>query len=125
VWLVQKNHKAETEIQELKQRWKIQMAEHQVPSRLWDYGLVYIAEILSIIARGRSGRAGIEEVMGHTVDISEWLDFEFYDYVWYWDKKDSDMMEEQSIVGRWLGISHRVGSNMTYWVLTQAGNVLA
>jgi hypothetical protein len=119
------NHKAETEIRELKQRWKIRMAECQVPSRLWDYGLVYIAEILSIIARGRSGRPGIEAVMGHTVDISEWLDFEFYDYVWYWDEKDSDMTEEQSIVGRWLGISHRVGSDMTYWVLTQAGNVLA
>jgi hypothetical protein len=31
------------------------MTDRHVPSRLWDYGLTYIAEILSIIARGKSG----------------------------------------------------------------------
>jgi hypothetical protein len=50
------NHRAESEIRELKQRWKICMTDRHVPSQLWDYGLVYIAEILSIIARGKSGR---------------------------------------------------------------------
>jgi hypothetical protein len=119
------NHRAETEIRELKQRWKNRMTDRHVPSRLWDYGLVYIAEILSIIARGKSGRPGIEAVMGHTVNISEWLDFEFYDYVWYWDEKDTDMTDEQQIIGRWLGILYRVGSDMTYWVLTETGNVIA
>jgi hypothetical protein len=119
------NHRAEAEIRELKQRWKIRMTERHVPSRLWDYGLVYIAEILSIIARGKNGRPGIEAVMGHTVDISEWLDFEFYDYVWYWDEKGSDMTEEQRLIGRWLGIAHRVGSDMTYWILTKSGRVIA
>jgi hypothetical protein len=69
------NHRAEAEIRELKQCWKIRMTERHVPSRLLDYGLVYIAEILSIIARGKNGRPGIEAVMGHTADISEWLDF--------------------------------------------------
>jgi hypothetical protein len=118
------NHRAETKIRELKQRWKNQMTDKHVPSRLWDYGLVYIAEILSIIACGKSGWPGIEAVMGHTVDISEWLDFEFYDYVWYWDEKDTDMTDDQRIVGWWLGISYRVGSDMTYWILMQAGNVI-
>jgi hypothetical protein len=109
------NHRAETEIRELKQRWKVRMTERQVPSRLWDYGLVYIAEILSIIARGKNGRPGIEAIMGHTIDISEWLDFEFYDYVWYWDERKADLAKDQSLIGRWLRISHRVGSDMTYW----------
>jgi hypothetical protein len=119
------NHQAEVEIRDLKQRWKIRMTERQVPSRLWDYGLIYIAEILSIVAQGKNGRPGIEAVMGHTVDISEWLDFEFYDYVWYWDEKGSDMTEEQRLIGRWLGIAHRVGSEMTYWILTKSGRVIA
>jgi hypothetical protein len=119
------NHRAEAEIRELKQRWKVRMTERQVPSRLWDYGLVYIAETLSIVARSKSGRPGIEAVMGHTVDISEWLDFEFYDYVWYWDEKGLDMTEEQRLIGRWLGIAHRVGSDMTYWILTKSGRVIA
>jgi hypothetical protein len=119
------NHRAEAEIRELKQRWKIRMTERQVPSRLWDYGLVYIAEILSIIARGKNGRPGIEAIMGHTVDISEWLDFEFYDYVWYWDERKVDLTKDQSLIGRWLGISHRVGSDMTYWILSKSGTVLS
>jgi hypothetical protein len=49
------NHKAETEIRELKARWTTCMTERQVPKRLWDYGLTYISEILSIIARPSTG----------------------------------------------------------------------
>jgi hypothetical protein len=67
----------------------------------------------------------MEEVKGETIDISEWLDFEFYDYVWYWDEKKMDMTQEQRLVGRWLGIAHRIGSNMTYWILTKNGKVIA
>jgi hypothetical protein len=36
-----------------------------------------------------------------------------------------DMTDEQARVGRWLGIAHRVGSDMTYWILTQSGQVIA
>jgi hypothetical protein len=44
-------------------------------------GLVYISEILSIIARQSTGRPGMEEIKGQTIDISEWLDFSFYDFI--------------------------------------------
>jgi hypothetical protein len=36
-----------------------------------------------------------------------------------------DMASEQARLGRWLGIAHRVGSDMTYWILTETGNVIA
>ena len=101
------------------------MRENQVPSRLWDYGLVYISEIQSLLARGTDQRPGIEKVLGQTVDISEWLDFDFYDRVWYWDHQKTDMNNEQTRIGRWLGIAHRIGSDMTYWILTNAGHVIA
>jgi hypothetical protein len=119
------NHKAETEIREIKKKWKIRMREKNVPRRLWDYGLVHIAEIASITARGPNGRPGMEEILGQTVDISEWLDFDFYDQVWYWDEKKTDMNTEQRKIGRWLGIAHRVGSEMTYWILTKGAMVIA
>jgi hypothetical protein len=61
------------------------MGENNIPRRLWDYGLVYIvAEIMLITARGPHGRPGMEEIMGQTIDKCEWLDFDFYDHVWYW-----------------------------------------
>ena len=40
-----------TKIGEFKKRWKTRMIEKKVPQRLWDYGLVYMAESLSITAR--------------------------------------------------------------------------
>ena len=88
-------------------------------------GLFYCAEVRSIISRGDDGRPGLEEVMEHTIDISEWLDFEFYDPVWYWDERNADMADDPTKIGRWLGIAHRVGSDMTYWILTQSGKVIA
>ncbi len=119
------NHKAETEIREVKTKWKIRMRKNRVPARLWDYGLVYIAEIQSLLARGPDQRPGIEKVMGQMIDISEWLDFDFYDRVWYWDQAKTDINNEQALQGRWLGITHRVGSDMTYWILTESGRVIA
>ncbi|KAI2502107.1 hypothetical protein MHU86_12337 [Fragilaria crotonensis] len=49
----------------------------------------------------------------------------FYDCVWHWDQVKTDMTNEQARIGRWLGIAHRVGSDMTYWILTESGRVIA
>ena len=122
---ITQNHRAEAEICEVKTKWKARMRSSQVPPRLWDYGLVYIAEIQSLLARGVDQRPGIERVTGNTVDILEWLDFDFFDRVWNWDQRKMDMTDEQARIGRWLGILHRVGSDMTYWILTESGTVIA
>jgi hypothetical protein len=119
------NFAAEREIGELKKRWRRKMTDKCVPKRLWDYGLVHQAEILSRISRGKSGRTGIEEITGETPEISEWLDFDFYDLVWWLDQKKPGITDENRRLGRWLGISHRVGSDMCYWILTESGKVVA
>jgi hypothetical protein len=58
------NHKAETEIREVKTKWKTQMRENRVHARLWDYGLVYIAEIQSLLARGQTSSLGLRRLWG-------------------------------------------------------------
>ena len=63
----------------------------------------------------------MEQVTGETPDISEYLDFGFYDWVWF---KDNAGLGENRI-GRWLGVAHRVGNLMSYWILTDAGRVIA
>jgi hypothetical protein len=78
---------------------------------------------MSRTARGKEGRTGIERLTGNSVDISEWLDFEFYDIVWYWDGPNNT--DENPKLGRWLGIAHHIGSNMCYWILNDKGNSLA
>jgi hypothetical protein len=67
------------------------MQKKKVPSQLWDYGLVYEGELLSMISCGKDGRSGHEEVTGNTPNISKWLDFEFYDLVWWWDHQTSQI----------------------------------
>jgi hypothetical protein len=120
-----RQNRAEFVIGELKRRWRSNLANKDVPKRLWDYGIIYEAEILSRIARGPDGRTGIERVTGETPDISEWLDFGFYDLVWYWDDPNSKDDSKKATIGRWLGISHHIGSNMCYWILTKAGRVIS
>jgi Reverse transcriptase (RNA-dependent DNA polymerase) len=117
-----RQNKAERVIGELRRRWRSRMASKNVPSRLWDFGFVYECEIMSRIARGPDFRPGIEVLTGDTVDISEWLDFEFYDPVWYWHRPGD---EDNPRVGRWLGVAHRVGSNLCYWILTASAKVVA
>jgi hypothetical protein len=50
-------------------------------------------------------------VTGQTPDISEWLDFEFYDLVWWLDRRTKpNFTDATRRLARWLGVSHRVGS---------------
>ena len=68
------------------------------------------------------GRTPLEQITGETPDISEYLDFGFYDWVWY---KDNAGIGD-NMLGRWLGVSHRVGNSMMfYWILTNHGRVIS
>ena len=120
------NHAAEREIGFLAKRWKLRMTKRKVPKRLWDFGLIYEAELLSRMARGEDRRTGYELVTGQTADISEWLDFEFYDLVWWLDRPTKpDFTDYTRRLARWLGVSHRVGSDLCYWLITESGKIIS
>ena len=59
------------------------MTKKNVPTRLWDFALVYDVEILSRTVTKPGERAGYEKMTGDTPDISEWADFDLYQFVWY------------------------------------------
>ena len=67
------------------------------------------------------GCVPIEEVTGETTDIPEYLDFGFYDRVWY----HANAGLGERLHGRWLGVAHCIGSLMLYWILTQTGSVIS
>ena len=71
-------------------------------------------------ARGRDGIPGLEKLTGDTVDITEWLDFTIWDRVWYEHSPETGFK-----AGRWLGVSHRIGSALSYYVLTESGNIIS
>ena len=114
-------NQAENTIGIIKSKAKRRRIRRRVPKRCWDFGLVWETEIYSRTA-GKDGRTAMERITGDTPDISEWLEFEFYDICWYWDNQQDS---NEPKIGRWLGVSHRVGSALCYWVLADTGNVLA
>ena len=67
-----------------------------------------------------NGRTPFESVLGFTLDISELVEFGWYDWVWYHDpvnpKKDN--------LGRWLGPAHNVGQGLSYYILNNNAEVI-
>ena len=78
--------------------------------------------MLPRMACGRDRRTGYKEVTGDTTEISKWIDFEMYDLVYWIDLLNKpDTSDNVRRLGRWLGISHRVCSDMCYWLITDSG----
>ena len=103
------------------------MIRKKAPLRFWCYGMEYYCDLSTIMVPGmyrNKGRSGYEMVFGSTPDISEYVEFEFYDYCWYWDTPQ-DYPHEKKQIGRWLGIAHRVGQAMVYYVANSNGVVIA
>ena len=111
-------------IGELRRKWYRIMIRKRIPKQLWDYGLKWVSETSSLThttAGVLGGTIPLQEVTGETPDISEYLDFGLYDEVWYKDNAGASPFEP----GRWLGVSHRTGRLMTYYVLTQRATVIS
>ena len=104
-----------------------QMAKKRVPMRLWCYAVEHYSNLHSLTVPGmyrNKGRTGNEMVYGSTPDISEYVEFQFYDYCFYWDTPQS-FPNEKKHMGRWLGIAHRVGQSMVFWIMNDKGKVIA
>lgn len=115
---------AEQTIREIRKKWFRVMGAKHVPKRLWDYGIVWVCEIMQRTTSSSvyaNGRTPLEIITGETPDISEYLDFGFYDWVHY---RDNAGLGETNL-GRFLGVSHRVGNLMSYWILTINGRTVS
>jgi hypothetical protein len=111
---------AEGSIREVKKRWYRMMTKKNVPKRLWDYGISWVCETGNVIAnssRYADQRTPLEIITGETLDITEYLDFTIYDWVIH--KTNAGVAPPE--LGRWLGVSHRVGQLMSYWILPPSG----
>ena len=115
---------AEGVVREIRRKWYRVMFKKHVPKVFWDYGMRWVCETMSRThtrAQRIDGGIPLEKVTGETVDISNYLDFGFYDHVVY---RDNAGLSEPKI-GRWLGVSKNVGTMMTFYVLTQTGQVVS
>ena len=111
---------AEQSIREIKKQWYSLQSKTGAHDRLADYGISYICEVSNVTTSSSKyarGRTPLEIISGETPDISEYLDFGFYDWVTF--KSNAGVGSPD--LGRWLGVSHRIGPMMSYWILPKSG----
>lgn len=119
-------NRAEAEIREVKKQVRIIMQRTNAHKRLWDFCVEFVSEVRNRTALGLpalKGRTPYETVTGDTPDISEWLHFSFNQPVWYYEP--GDFPQQRRLLGRWIGVAHRIGQAMCYWILPKSGEPIA
>ena len=99
------------------------MMHTQTPIRLWCFCYEFSADLLSLCATNRydlHSRSSYEHVVGYTPDITEYVSFAWYQWVYYWDQ---DSKEKR--LGRWLGPAHRIGQALCYYVILDNAEFIA
>jgi len=102
------------------------MQRSKTPLPLWDYCATYVAEIISLTSNdiyALHGRTPYEVVTGNTPDITEYVEFRWYEPIYYYD--EANFPNPKLHLARWLGVAHRVGQALCYWMIIKSGKVIA
>ena len=93
--------RVDLEIRELNRRTHNKMVSKGVPKCLWDFGLKYSAKLMQMLQRNNlKGRTTYEHATGKTPDISEYIDFDFHDLVWYYPGVHLSISKDNRTIGR-------------------------
>jgi hypothetical protein len=79
-------NRTEVEIRELKRHVRRLMGRTNTPHKLWDFCCQYVTELRNRLARPLPqlhGRTPYEILAGNTSDISEFLEFEWFQPIWH------------------------------------------
>ncbi len=93
---------------------------------LWDYCASYVADITCFTANDiyvAHGCTPHEMISGNTPDITEYTEFAWYEPIFYYD--DLPFSDSKHTIARWVGVAHRVGQALCYWLFTRTGQVTA
>jgi hypothetical protein len=115
---------AEGVVREVRKKWYRVMFKKRVPKVYWDYGMRWVCETMSrthLRHHRIDGGIPLGGITGDTIDISNYLEFGFYDRVWF--RGNAGLGEVSA--GRWLGVAKNIGSIMTYYILQGNGQVVA
>ena len=93
------------------------------PVRLWDYCWEYYCAIKCFSATNNihlQGKTPYEKIHGSMPNITEYIQYKWFEWVWYADINQPD----DEVLGRWLGPAYNVGDGHTSHILTEKGNVI-
>jgi len=98
----------------------------KTPIKLWDFCANYVSHLCNQLVRpltDLNGRTPYKKITGNTPDISELLEFEWYQPIWYYEP--SEFPHQNKLLGRWIGIAHRIGQALCVWILPLSGVPIA
>ena len=84
------------------------------------YGLPHFAKLIQLTASNAAslnGQTPLEVVTSETPDISQYLDFSWYDWVWYKENAGRDLPR----LGWFLGIANSASNLMLFYLLPESG----
>ena len=96
------------------------------PPECWLLLLKYVCFLQNHLAYKSLGwRTAWEWIFGYTPDISVLLQFRYYQPV-YFARDDASFPEDPTErIGRFVGVAEHVGHGMTFWILTERGDLIA
>jgi hypothetical protein len=115
--------RAELCIREMKKAVRHTLKRTRASKRLWYYCTLYHSELRNFTPHPHfklHGRIPNEIVTGYLPDISEYLDYSWYETVWYHDQ-DAPFPETRRKLAKWLGVAHHVGQALCYYILPESG----
>lgn len=116
---------AERQIQEVKKRTNMIMDRTGCPEEVWYLVVQYVVYLLNRTAtEALKWKTPWEVAFGETPDISNLIQFEFWELVYYHNPAES-FPDSKERLGRFVGIAENIGDFMTYYVLIENGEVLA
>ena len=86
------------------------------PLRLWDYVFQYTSDVITLTAADiftLEDRIPFEVVHYYTLDISEYLFFLWYSWIWFHDP----LAEDHQVLGRFCGPAHDTSQGLAYHIL--------
>ena len=99
------------------------MKKTNTPVRLWDYCWEYVTALKVLTATRHfmlDERTPFEKVYGHTPNITEYIQYRWYEWIWFYDIIE---LNKKSL-GRWLGPSLHVGELHTSYILAESVKVI-
>lgn len=107
----------------IKRKLRRLMKATATPIGLWDYAWKFVSEIRYLTATNHmylDRRTPYEKVCGYTPNITEYILFHWYDWVWYYTVHDISKLE----LGRWLGPAINICQGLAFYVLTSEAKVI-
>jgi hypothetical protein len=108
----------EAKIWELKKGITRAMRKARMPCRLWDFCGEWVSAIRRYMAHEiplLEGRVPAESIEGNTPDISEYFQFDWYQYIWYHNPESLPC--DNIKLWQWIGVAHNVGAPLTSLIL--------